>query len=75
MTNVTLEQTKPLLEDLQKDLEPDSSLVIVRDGEPVAQLTADAKAASATPTLGFWKGKLDNISDDEHLRDFAEYMG
>lgn len=75
MTTVTLEEAKRLLEDLQKQLKPGGSVVIVRDGEPVARLTQNAHPPSRVPAFGFWKGKLDIISEDEeHLRDFAEYM-
>jgi hypothetical protein len=72
---VTLEEAKRLLEDLQKQLKPGSSVVILRDGQPVAQLKQEISAAANFPALGFWRDKLEIIAeDDEHLRDFAEYM-
>lgn len=75
MTTVTLEEAKRLLEELQKQLCPGSSIIIVRDGEPLAQLTPVVEPSPNRPTLGFWMGKIEIISeDDEHLRDFAEYM-
>ncbi|MBY0587907.1 hypothetical protein K2X85_12070 [bacterium] len=75
ITTVTLDEAKRLLEELQKGLKPGSSVLIVHDGQPVAQLMQQGVATPAVPSLGFWKGKLEIVAEDEeHLRDFADYM-
>ncbi len=86
MTTVTLEEAQNHLKDLIAGINPGEKLVITQDGEPVAELTraiqesrphnAEAERAGRTPRRpGSCKGKLAILADDdEHLRDWAEYL-
>lgn len=49
MTTVTLEEAMWLLDDLQKQLHAGGSIVIVRDGEPVALLTRVGETSAEAP--------------------------
>ena len=77
MPTVTLAEAQAKLAELVDHLAPGEELVITRDDKPVAKLTPVEPPAPAKPRSGFGAGKgmLDIISDDdEHLKDFAEYM-
>jgi antitoxin (DNA-binding transcriptional repressor) of toxin-antitoxin stability system len=59
---------------LVEHLTPGDEVVITKDGRPVAKLVASAQAAPR-PVYGRGKDQLLFwIDDDEHLKDFAEYM-
>jgi prevent-host-death family protein len=70
---VTLEEAQSHLTELVEKLAPGDEVVITRDGKPVARLTPEWPIGVPIPGRG--KGKLTIVSDDdEHLKDFAEYM-
>jgi prevent-host-death family protein len=72
---VTLTQAQADLAGLIRQLSPGEQLVITEDGRPVATLTAAPPAPLKRREPGLWKGKLTILSDDdEHLKDFEEYM-
>jgi prevent-host-death family protein len=73
---VTLPQAQADLAGLIRRLVPGEPLIITEDGRPVARLTAEPPPAPPKRREpGLWKGKVVIVSeDDEHLKDFEEYM-
>ena len=70
---VTLEEAQSHLTELLDKLAPGDEVVITRDGKPVARLTPELPIG--VPIPGRCRGMLTIISeDDDHLKDFAEYM-
>jgi len=86
MTTVTVEEAQNQLKDLIAGINPGEKLVITQDGEPVAELTRAPQgfpphesegehAGRALRRPGNCKGKLTILADDDdHLRDWAEYL-
>lgn len=73
---VTLEEAQARLPDLISQLQPGEDVVITVAGQPVARLQAEEKPKRKARKAGSAKGLLTIVSDDdEHLKDFAEYMG
>jgi len=76
MTTVTLEEAQARLPDLIEHLAPGAELVITRNQQPIARLLAEENAARKPRKAGNCKGMLTIVADDdEHLKDFEEYMG
>ena len=74
MSTVTIEEAQAKLPELIEGLTENEPLTITRDAKPIAQIVA-AHAEKPHSVLGRGKGKLVIVSeDDEHLRDFEEYM-
>lgn len=74
MKTLTLDEAQSQLPCLIEQLRPGDELVITRDDIPVAKLVTP-NPAKPTPVFGSCKGMLTILEeDDEHLRDFAEYM-
>jgi len=73
-TTVELHVAQATLSELVAGLTPDDDIVIMKDHKPVAKLVATS--AVRPPRLpGLMKGKLIILAeDDEHLKDFEEYM-
>jgi antitoxin (DNA-binding transcriptional repressor) of toxin-antitoxin stability system len=75
MSSVTLEEAQAHLPELIERLRPGESLVITRSETPVARLTAEVPPPRQPRRPGNCKGMLTIVADDdEHLKDFAEYM-
>jgi antitoxin (DNA-binding transcriptional repressor) of toxin-antitoxin stability system len=73
---VTLEEAQARLPELISRLQPGEEIVITAGGQPVARLQAEASSNRKPRKAGSAKGLLTIISDDdEHLKDFEEYMG
>ena len=73
-TTVTLEEAQVNLPELIAKLTPGDQVVIVHNNQPVAELRPAAQA-KPRPQFGACKGMLTIIAeDDEHLKDFEEYM-
>lgn len=71
---VSVEQAQLSLGELIEKTSRGEKVVITRDQKPVAELIAVA-ATTPRPRFGSCKGMLTIISeDDEHLKDFDEYM-
>jgi antitoxin (DNA-binding transcriptional repressor) of toxin-antitoxin stability system len=76
MASVTLEEAQARLPELIDQLRPGESLTITRGQKAVAHLVSDEPPARKPRQPGNCKGMLTILADDdEHLRDFAEYMG
>lgn len=77
MSSVTIQEAQASLPDLIHKLLPGDELVITENNQPVAKLVSEAPKPQAglRPPPGLGKGFITIISDDEeHLKDFAEYM-
>jgi len=77
MNAVTLEQAQAQLPDLIHKLAPGEEIVITENNQPVAKLVSEPLKAKSglRPPPGLGKGCITILSDDdEHLKDFAEYM-
>jgi prevent-host-death family protein len=76
MPTVTLEEAQAHLAELIERLQPGESLLITRSEKPVARLTAEESPQRKPRQPGICKGMLTIVTDDdEHLKDFAEYVG
>jgi antitoxin (DNA-binding transcriptional repressor) of toxin-antitoxin stability system len=74
VSTVTLEEVQAHLAELIDELGPGEELVIVRNAVPVAKMVS-LTYDRPRPVPGRGRGKVVVVSDDdEHLRDFAEYM-
>ena len=71
MRTIPIEQAQEHLSEIVGRLSPGEEVVLTKDERPVARLVA----ASPRPGPGLCKGLLTIVADDdEHLKDFAEYM-
>lgn len=74
LETVTLEEAQSSLPELVERLKPGTEILITHNDQPVAELHSPA-GALPQPRFGNCQGALTIlIEDDEHLRDFKEYM-
>jgi antitoxin (DNA-binding transcriptional repressor) of toxin-antitoxin stability system len=75
MQTATIEDVQARLPQIVDALAPGEEVVITRDGKPVARLSGPSVEPKGVPIPGRAKGMLIiHADDDEHLKDFAEYM-
>lgn len=75
MSTVTLEEAQARLPQLIERLQPGEIIVITRDQIPVARLLGEEPVRRQPRRPGNCKGMLTIVAaDEEHLKDFAEYM-
>lgn len=75
MSTVTVQQAQAELPHLIASLQPGESVQIMDQERPVARLVAEAKPKKKNRQPGSAKGQLVILAEDEeHLKDFAEYM-
>jgi len=77
MATVTIQEAQAQLTDLIHGMTPGNEVVITENDQPVAKLVSERPEPKPglRPPPGLGKGCITIISDDdEHLRDFAEYM-
>ncbi len=75
MTTVSIEEAQAKLPELIEHLAAGEEVVITRNQQPVARLRAEEKPPRKPRKAGSAKGLLTILAeDDEHLKDFAEYM-
>ncbi len=73
-TTVTLAEAESTLRELINGLRAGDEVVIVDQSRAVARLVGETRPAKPR-TAGSARGKLRIlIEDDEHLKDFAEYV-
>jgi prevent-host-death family protein len=74
MPSVTIEEAQAKLPELIESLGTGEEIVITRNARPIARL-AGPPAAAGQPVFGRGKGKvLIRSEDDDHLKDFEDYM-
>jgi prevent-host-death family protein len=74
MATVSIEEAQVKLSELINELAPGKEVVITRDSHPVAKLVGPS-VGNVQPVFGRGKGKLVILADDdEHLKDFQDYM-
>ena len=72
---VTLTQAQADLATLIHQLPPDGEVVITENDRPVARLVAELPPPPKRREPGLAKGMITILEDDdEHLKDFEEYM-
>ena len=77
VSTVTIEEAQAKLSDLIHTLAPGDEVLITENSQPVARLVSERPKPSPglRPPPGLGKGCITIIADDdEHLKDFAEYM-
>ncbi len=75
MTKVTIEEAQAKLPELIDNLAAGEELLITRDQQLIARLLAEERPQRKPRKAGSAKGMLTIlVEDDEHLKDFAEYM-
>ncbi len=75
MSTVTLEEAQARLPQLIAQLQPGEEIVITLGQKPIARLLAEERPKRQPRQPGNCKGMLTIVADDEeHLKDFAEYM-
>lgn len=74
MQTATIEEVQAKLPELLQQLGADQEVVIVANGKAIGRLLP-VVPPKGVPMRGRGKGKMTiHAEDDEHLRDFAEYM-
>jgi antitoxin (DNA-binding transcriptional repressor) of toxin-antitoxin stability system len=74
MSSVTIQEAQAKLTDLIHQLSPGQEVVITENNQPVAKLVR-GRLPTQRPQPGLAKGMITMVADDdEHLKDFAEYM-
>ncbi len=75
MTTITIEDAQAKLPELIGSLAKGEELVIVQGEQVVARLVGDRSERWERPGPGLAKGIFSIVADDDdHLKDFAEYM-
>jgi prevent-host-death family protein len=74
---ITIDEAQANLKDLIHQLAPGQEVVITENQQPVAKLVSELTKPrpGLRPPPGLGKGYITVVSDDdEHLKDFEEYM-
>ena len=76
MTTVSIQEAETKLSELIHQLKPGDEVVITENNQPVAKLVAQPQPKPGLrPPPGLGKGYITIFSDDDdHLKDFEEYM-
>jgi prevent-host-death family protein len=75
MATVTIEEAQAKLSELIHKLIPGEEVIITENNQPVAKLVSEWLGVRPRPEPGLGKGMITIVADDdEHLKDFAEYM-
>ncbi len=74
-TSVSIDDAQSRLREIIAALAPDEEVVITDNQQPVAKLIAQKATGVQLRTAGFAHGMITVFADDdEHLKDFQEYM-
>jgi antitoxin (DNA-binding transcriptional repressor) of toxin-antitoxin stability system len=72
---VTVEQAQAKLKELIGKLDSGDEIVITDNQQRVARIVSERSALKQRPGPGLCKDMISIVADDdEHLKDFAEYM-
>jgi prevent-host-death family protein len=75
MNTVTIEEAQARLTEIIDKLAAGEEVLITRNEQPVARLVGQVQSARKPRQPGTCRGMLIIVSDDdEHLKDFANYM-
>jgi antitoxin (DNA-binding transcriptional repressor) of toxin-antitoxin stability system len=75
MGTVTIEEAQAKLPELIDKLVPGEEVIIMRNEQPVAKLVGQQRPIRKPRQPGSAKGKLVILAEDEeHLKDFKDYM-
>ena len=77
MATVTIQEAQARLPDLIHGLSPGDEVVIIENDQAVAKLVSEPSQPNSglRPPPGLGKGFLTVLADDdEHLKDFKDYM-
>jgi antitoxin (DNA-binding transcriptional repressor) of toxin-antitoxin stability system len=75
MTQIPLEEAQSRLSELIAGLRPGEELQITRDDQPVVRLIGEEPRIRKPRVPGSAVGRLTILADDdEHLKDFEDYM-
>jgi len=74
MRTATVKEVQAHLPELLQQVSTGEEVIIVSEGKPVGRLVPPPPP-KGVPVLGRGQGKLIRyVEDDEHLKDFEEYM-
>lgn len=74
-TTITVDEAQARLKELIGKLAPGEELVITENRQPVARLVGERLSQGQPRVPGNCKGMITLlVEDDEHLKDFEEYM-
>ena len=74
-TTITLEEAQAKLRDVIAHLPPGGEVAITDGDQVVARIVGAGRSPRQRPGPGLAKGMISIVADDdEHLKDFAEYM-
>ena len=75
MATVTIQEAQVGLTDLIHNLGPGGEVLITENNQPVARIVAERPPQPSRPGPGLCRGMMTiNADDEDHLKDFAEYM-
>jgi antitoxin (DNA-binding transcriptional repressor) of toxin-antitoxin stability system len=75
MPTVTIEEAQAKLPDIIHQLVGGDEVAIVEGDQVVARIVGEKRPLGQRPGPGLCKGMMTIVADDdEHLKDFAEYM-
>jgi antitoxin (DNA-binding transcriptional repressor) of toxin-antitoxin stability system len=75
-TTITIEEAQATLSELIGKLAPGEEIIITEGRRPVAKIVGQGIPGRKPRRPGSVRGKLIILEeDDEHLKDFEEYMG
>ncbi len=75
MPTITMEEAQTKLPELIDGHSRGEELAVTHKGRIVARIVGEGSVFQSRPGPGLAKGMLTNVADDdEHLKDFAEYM-
>jgi prevent-host-death family protein len=75
MSIVTIQEAQAKLLDLIHKLMPGEEVLITENNQPVARLVSEKPPVRQRPGPGLCQGMITIVADDEeHLKDFEEYM-
>jgi prevent-host-death family protein len=74
-TTITVEEAQAKLKELIHELAPGEEVIITENQQPVAKLVSEATKQRQPRKAGNCIGMIQIVADDdEHLKDFQEYM-
>ncbi len=75
MSPISIADAQANLPEILAELRPGEELPLIDGGRVIARIVGESVPVEPRPGPGLARGMLTIVSDDEeHLRDFAEYM-